>query len=271
MTNELYDDLNLQQLTNHLAKPCLFFIGKKIIVDSATMNPMLSFQQTVDALSLRLNSSFLDGTTIIIECQSASTPEEFSTLGYVAYQVNQFLPKVDTDNQFQILRAFHWLNWHKQSKPCGKCGKILKVGFDTTEKKCAACDLSFFPRFSPAVLVLIHHEDKILLARSPHFPPGDYSAIAGFIDVGESAEQAAHREVKEELGIEITDLEYFSSQTWPFPDSFMIAFKARYLRGEVTPDLEEIEDARWFSKSDLPNLTPSASIARKLIKSFALD
>lgn len=116
-------------------------------------------------------------------------------------------------------------------------------------------------------MVLIQKEDKILLARSPHFQPGFYSAIAGFIDLGETAEHAAHREVKEELGIEITDLEYFSTQTWPFPDSFMIAFKAKYLDGELKLDENEIEDAGWFGAQDLPMLPPSSSIARQLIES----
>ena len=147
----------------------------------------------------------------------------------------------------------------------------MKANFEATAKECIFCEQSFFPRFSPAVMVLVHKEDKILLARSYRFPPGDYSAIAGFIELGESAEQAAHREVKEEVGIEITNLRYFSSQAWPFPDSFMIAFKADYLSGELILEPDEIEDAKWFSRNDLPNLPPSVSIARELINSFKLN
>lgn len=131
--------------------------------------------------------------------------------------------------------------------------------------------MSFFPRFSPAVIVLIYNEDEVLLARSLHFSLGTYSAIAGFIDIGESAEQAVHREVKEELNIAITNLECFGSQTWPFPDSFMIAFKAQYLSGIVTPDPKEIEDARWFNLNALPQLPSSASIAKQLIESLSLN
>jgi NAD+ diphosphatase len=169
------------------------------------------------------------------------------------------------------MRALHWLNWDRQSQFCGRCGSALEGKMDATEKKCPTCETSIFPRFSPAVMVLIRKGDKILLARSPHFESGFYSAIAGFIDVGETAEQAAHREVKEELGLEISDLEYFSTQTWPFPDSFMIAFKAQYRGGDLKLDEIEIEDARWFGQHDLPMLPPHASIARHLIDSVLAE
>lgn len=196
----------------------------------------------------------------------SETNEIFQT-----FSVKRFLSEVDEVVQSRILRAYHRLNWESQSQYCGKCGTPLEYKSDSTEKKCLVCKVSFFPRFSPAVMVLIQKEDKLLLARSPHFAPGIYSAIAGFIDVGETAEEAAHREVKEELGIEITQLEYFATQTWPFPDSFMIAFKAQYQGGELKIDEKEIEDARWFSANDLPLTPPTASIAKRLIQSALKD
>jgi len=135
-------------------------------------------------------------------------------------------------------------------------------------KQCIQCNHTFFPTIAPAVMVLIHRDNKILMARSPHFRPGMYALIAGFIDIGETAEEAVHREVMEEVGLKIYNLEYFATQSWPFPNSFMVAFKAHYYSGEITIDPSEIEHADWFDKEDLPTLPPYASIAKILIESM---
>ena len=111
---------------------------------------------------------------------------------------------------------------------------------------------------------MVEKEDEILLGRAPHFEPGIYSALAGFVELGETAEEALHREVKEEVGLEVCDLKYQGSQTWPFPDSFMIAFSARYQSGVLSCS-DELEDAQWFKKSALPPLHPTGSISRRLI------
>ncbi|WP_331255179.1 NAD(+) diphosphatase [Candidatus Bealeia paramacronuclearis] len=169
-----------------------------------------------------------------------------------------------------ILRAVHWLTWDSKLQHCSKCGTKIQKVFESTEKKCDSCKHSFYPKLSPAVMVLIQRENEVLLGRSAHFKPGVYSALAGFIDIGETAEQAAHREVKEEVGVEIGELEYFGTQSWPFPDSFMIAFKAQYLRGAIQIDANEIQDAQWFDLNNLPALPSHSSISRKLIESVLL-
>ena len=117
---------------------------------------------------------------------------------------------------------------------------------------------------------MIQRGDEILLARGPQHPPGMYTVLAGFIDLGESAEQTVHREVYEEVGLEVANLKYFGSQSWPFPDSFMIAFTAEYLRGDVNIDPNEIEDARWFHRDQLPLLPPPSTLSRKLIDDFLI-
>lgn len=267
MNNPQQIETLLRQLKTHPVSDGWFFSGDKILVKSQSKDSILPLQDTVDDLAINILDVCVDNNKLILNCEIGATDEQLLDKGYVTYNVKKFLPELNSEAQSQILRAYHWRNWHSQAKFCGTCGSGLENKIDSAEKKCSTCKTSVFPRFSPAVMVLIQKEDKILLARSPHFQPGFYSAIAGFIDLGETAEQAAHREVKEELGLEITDLEYFSTQTWPFPDSFMIAFKAKYLRGELKPDEKEIEDARWFGAEDLPLLPPSASIAKQLIES----
>jgi NAD+ diphosphatase len=257
----------LEQLKEYLGCSGFFFINNEILQSTINGNPLLPLDETQNTLSLKILSAHVDGSIIIINSTTDFSPQELSTKGYKTSPVKPFLAEVGVDIQSQLIRAYHWLNWHKQSTFCSQCATLLEYKINTPEKKCPTCNISVFPRFSPAVMVLIQKGDQLLLARSPHFKPDFYSAIAGFIDIGETAEQAAHREVKEELGLEITDLEYFATQTWPFPDSFMIAFKANYLRGEINMDANEIEDAQWFSAHDLPMLPLSASIARHLIDS----
>ena len=162
-------------------------------------------------------------------------------------------------------RASQLLDWQKNNRFCGRCGTPTRMKTDEFSMACPSCGLLVYPRISPAVMVLIGRDDKLLLARSPHFKPGVFSALAGFVEAGETLEQCAVREVREEVGIEIANLRYFQSQPWPFPDSLMLAFFADYACGEITPDPSEIEAAGWFSKRALPTLPDSVSIARRLI------
>jgi NAD+ diphosphatase len=125
-----------------------------------------------------------------------------------------------------------------------------------------------YPRVSPAVIVRVRRGEEILLARSPGFPKGLRSVLAGFVEPGESIEETIHREVREEVGIEVENLAYFSSQPWPFPNSLMIGFTADYAGGELEPQPGEIEDAAWYRADDLPQLPPKVSIARRMIEDF---
>jgi NAD+ diphosphatase len=248
----------------------LFFTDDGIISPNQTLTTT-PFKQTVEQLNLSVKRLYLHASTLIVKCQSTLTLDEISRNGFHIYNPKAFLASAGDDIQRLILRALQWLTWDEKVQCCSKCGRKIQRIADSPEKKCGVCDLSFFPKFSPAIMVLIQREDEVLLARSAHFKPGFYSALAGFIDMGETAEQAVHREVKEEVGLEVSDLEYFGTQAWPFPDSFMIAFKATYLRGEINIDTNEIEDARWFNLNNLPDLPSSSSISRQLIDSFRSD
>ncbi len=168
-----------------------------------------------------------------------------------------------------LAKAISIITWDKNHHYCGRCGHTTVVKSGHFERVCPQCGLSFYPRISPSIIVLIHDQDKILMSRSPHFTPGVYALIAGFIEVGESIEAAVHREVAEEVGITIKNLQYFGSQSWPFPDSLMIAFIAEYAGGELVIDKNELETAGWYRYDNLPGM-PShhLSIARKLIEHF---
>ncbi|MEO6975487.1 MAG: NAD(+) diphosphatase [Gallionella sp.] len=162
-------------------------------------------------------------------------------------------------------RAIQLLDWQKNHRYCGKCGAHTAIRAGQFAMLCPACGLVAYPRISPAVMVLISRGDELLLARSHRFRPGIYSALAGFVEAGETLEQCASREVLEEVGITITNLRYFRSQSWPFPDSLMVAFFADYVGGVIKSDPIEIEDAKWFSRVALPALPEPVSLARQLI------
>ena len=133
---------------------------------------------------------------------------------------------------------------------------------------CTACGQLHFARISPAIIVLVQRGQEALLGRSPHFPAGVYSTLAGFVEPGESLEECAHREIDEEVGVSVTNLRYFGSQPHPFPNSLMVGFVADWLSGDIRIDRAEIEDARWFTASNLPELPHRMSIARALIEDF---
>jgi NAD+ diphosphatase len=164
--------------------------------------------------------------------------------------------------------AVHIIEWDRTSRFCGRCRGELKARTDVRAKECPDCGRLEFPRLSPAIIVLIQREDEILLARSARFVEGFFSVLAGFVEPGESLEEAVRREVMEEVGISVKEIKYFGSQPWPFPDSLMIGFTARYESGEIQIDGEEIVEAGWYGPSNLPKLAGKISIARQLIDSF---
>ncbi|MBS0358773.1 MAG: NAD(+) diphosphatase [Proteobacteria bacterium] len=168
-----------------------------------------------------------------------------------------------------VVKAYSIINWDKNHQFCSRCGSTTVHRSKSFERECTSCELKFFPRISPSIIVLIKKNDHLLMARGPHFSPGIYGLIAGFVEVGESIEEAVHREVREEVGLKIKNLSYFGSQAWPFPDSLMIAFTADYESGEIVIDKNEIENANWYKYDNLPGRpSMSVSIASKLIDNF---
>jgi len=164
-------------------------------------------------------------------------------------------------------RASQIVEWDRSHQFCGRCGTPTRARQSERAKECPACGHIVWPRVSPAMMVLVTRGKELLLARSKRFAQPIYSALAGFVEAGESIEDCIHREVLEEVGIEVRNLTYVASQSWPFPHSLMIAYNAEYAGGEVRPCDDEILDARWFALDELPSLPSPVSIARALIDS----
>jgi len=163
-------------------------------------------------------------------------------------------------------RAMQLAEWARTHRHCGCCGTPMQRQPGERAMLCPACGFSAYPRIAPAMMVLVKRDDRILLGRSSRFVKGVYSALAGFVEAGESLEECVHREVREEVDIEVTNLRYFRSQSWPFPHSLMLAFVADYAGGELRPNPDELVDARWFGLDELPPLPGQFSISRSLIE-----
>lgn len=164
-------------------------------------------------------------------------------------------------------QIFHW---EQSSRICSLCGGTSRPFSREWVRECSSCKNRQFPKISPCSIVLVRRDDEVLLVRNAAWPTGRYSLAAGFLSFGESLEDCAAREVYEETGIEIKNITYVGSQSWPFPSQLMAGFTATYAGGELAVDHSELEDARWFSINSLPTLPPTRSIARRIIDKFCI-
>lgn len=166
-------------------------------------------------------------------------------------------------------RAVQIVEWDRTHQYCGACGKPTELATTDRSRACPDCTIPMYPRLAPAMIVAVERGDDILLARSPHFPAGIYSVLAGFVEPGESAEEAVIREVYEETRIVVDGVHYFGSQPWPYPNSLMLGFTALYKAGEIDTANDEIEDAGWFRYDALPGTFPGRiSISQWLLQDF---
>jgi len=187
-------------------------------------------------------------------------------------------PLLDRFDGGLLAYARGMVHWHQQNAYCGVCGTrtvMLEAGF---LRRCtnAECGRQHFPRTDPAVIVAVTYDDRLLLGRQAKWDASWYSVLAGFVEPGESLEQAVRREVKEEAGVDVGDVHYHSSQPWPFPSSLMVGFTATALNDEINIGDEELQDVRWFRRADVDavledgkiRLPPRISIARQLIEGW---
>ena len=194
-----------------------------------------------------------------------SLPEGWRFLG-----LRRLFDRIDPDLLRVAVRAVQIVAWDRNTQFCGRCGQATQLKPDERAKLCPNCDLTTYPRISPAIIVAVTKGDTLLLARAHRHPPGFHSVLAGFVEPGETLEEAVEREIKEEVGLEVRNIRYFGSQPWPFPDSLMLAFTAEYAGGEIVLEETEIAAAGWYRAENLPLVPPPVSIARALIDAFVV-
>jgi NAD+ diphosphatase len=180
----------------------------------------------------------------------------------------QVLGRVDEQLFALVGRASQLLDWERDHQFCGRCGVQMRPDDGERAMRCDPCGTISYPRISPCVIVLITRGEELLLARNANFPQPMYSTLAGFIEAGETVEDTLVREVREEVGVEVRNLRYFQSQSWPFPNQLMLGFFAEYAGGDIVCDETEIADAQWFHYSELPIIPPPSSVAGQLIRHY---
>lgn len=200
-----------------------------------------------------------------VELAEAQTPP----LGHTLLGLRDLFGHVDDTLAGLSGRAYQILEWDRNHRYCGRCGNETVPRTTERARECLACKRTSYPPVAPAIMILITHGRKLLLARKFGWANSRFSALAGFVEPGETLESTVIRETREEVGVELKNIRYFGSQPWPFPNNLMIAFTAEYAGGDVTPDGVEIEEARFFDVDELPKLPPSISISRRMINAVA--
>jgi NAD+ diphosphatase len=226
---------------------------------------LLAVDELPDGLELVLLGVDRDGRAIFAADPGDAFPGERRGLRDLA-------PVLSQADGGMIAHAVALLNWHRRHRFCANCGAPSESREAGHIRRCPVCGTEHHPRTDPVVIMLVHDGDRAILGRQAHWPPGRYSALAGFVEPGESLEEAVAREVREETGAHVDEIAYRSSQPWPFPGSLMLGFVARWTSGEPAIGDGELEDVRWFTREEIASgsvkLPPRQAIARRLIEDW---
>jgi len=256
--------------------------GNTLVVPADTPDSQIQDEVSIELINAAFTGVLKDADSFVIpavdgsgDIRGISLPKEELPPGWKAIPMRQAVNSITGGAMAEgsgpigrILRSHHIALWRQESRFCGSCGALNQDADDEElARRCTVCERLEFPRISPAVIaIVINDKDEALLAHNKKFPQKIYSLIAGFNEPGESLEATVVREVNEEVNIDIKDIRYIRSQPWPFPNSLMLGFSARYKSGELKPDGIEIEDAQWFPKDRLPMLPGHGSVSRYLIE-----
>jgi NAD+ diphosphatase len=244
---------------------CLAFIDGQLLLpdaEAAALQP----QSTLAFDALTASRHYL-GRLDALDCWAYALPE--APPGWRKVALRAAMLQFPDALMGMASRAAQVLEWDRAHRFCGVCGTPTERQAHERARKCPACGHAAYPRLSPAMMVLVWRGKELLLARAPHYAPGMFSALAGFVEPGESLEECVHREVAEEVGVRVRGLRYYGSQSWPFPHSLMVAYTAEWVAGEIVRQEDEIEAAGWFQLDALPGVPPRFSIAGHLIRDTA--
>jgi len=246
------------------------FKGAKLVVRRAEGGFRIPSLPEVLGLSAAPLWRHFFGTWNGAGCYAVCLPDEANVVeGFDARGLREMFGQMEEGLVWVAGRAGQLVHWHRNHRFCGRCAGPTEDHRSERAKICPACGLLNYPRVSPAIIVAVVRGRQLLLAHSHRFTGKFYSVLAGFAEPGETLEQCVQREVFEEVGLQVKNIRYFGSQSWPFPDSLMVAFTAEYAGGEIRIDPAEISDAGWFAADGLPEVPPPLSIARRLIDWFS--
>jgi len=243
-----------QAFENPNTRYYLFTSGKVLILKNETPQAYFSLEearqfQTYEERAILLGDAE-DGPRIALPVKQDVDALEPP---WAAYDLRSLLysSSIRKEDAGAIAQGSSLLYWHSTNRFCGKCGTASEMKIGGYRRDCPACGHKIFPRTDPVVIMLTVKGDKCLMGRSPHFPEGWFSTLAGFVEPGETMEDAVRRETFEESGIRVGKVKYFASQPWPFPHSLMIGVHCEALSEEINMDESELEDCKWFTRDDV--------------------
>jgi NAD+ diphosphatase len=240
-------------MSSHIA---YLFQGQNLVVDADLQLPVVEADQ---------HDLFIEQAqqTVLVRDIQASTP---LPEGFHLVAIRELIMYWDSAQFEQAAKAKQLLEWRRNHRFCSHCGSKTQTHHSEFAMVCPQCHYHQYPRIQPCIITLITHQAQILLAKANRPHNDMYGLIAGFVEVGETLEQAVQREVAEEVGIKVKNISYLASQPWPFPSNLMIAFHAEYDSGDLKLQPEEIADAQFFAYHQLPKIPTAGSIAHKMIK-----
>ena len=256
--------------TKQLEKIYLVVKGEDLLIDSVSQNLALidndQYKWSGMAVKTEHFIGYLDNNSLYaleLDNESLLIPE-------TSLKPFRTLLGIIPDAYFGICsRSIQLVEWNGKNKYCGTCGSETSLHLVEKAMLCKDCNNLIYPRISPCIIVLVTDNERLLLAHNKNFPTKIFSTLAGFIEVGETVEEAIQREIFEEVSIKVKNCQYYGSQSWPFPSQLMLGFHAEYEEGDLKPDGEEIDIAEWFHYKSLPDVPPGRiSISGRLIESY---